>query len=89
MFDYERQMFSCISNLLVATSNPLHVGKGKFCNIIASSMQFLRDLRDFFQVMFKIQVQQTDEDDDVQDGGNKVLLSCVGVSFTNINKTMV
>ena len=56
--------------------------------LFISRIQFLRHLKDFFQVMFKIQVQQAD--DGSQHGGkSKVLLSCVGVGYTNINKTMV
>ena len=52
-------------------------------------IQFLRHLKDFFQVMFKIQAQTKDANDDSRTGGeSKVLLSCVGVGFTNINKTM-
>ena len=54
----------------------------------ANSIQFLRHLKEFFGVMFKIQAQQTD-DESATGGEAKVLLSCVGVGYTNINKTMV
>jgi len=46
-------------------------------------------LKEFFGVMFKIQAQQSDESDGRTGGESKVLLSCVGVGYTNINKTMV
>ena len=40
--------------------------------------------------MFKIQAQKSEDDDDRKTGAeSKVLLSCVGVCYTNINKTMV
>lgn len=55
----------------------------------ANSIQFLRHLKEFFGVMFKIEAQQTDDDDRATGRENKVLLSCVGVGYTNINKTMV
>ena len=54
-----------------------------------NSIQFLRHLKEFFGVMFKIQAQQSDGDDGSTSGETKVLLSCVGVGYTNINKTMV
>lgn len=54
-----------------------------------NSIQFLRHLKEFFGVMFKIEAQQTDDDNRETGGENKVLLSCVGVGYTNINKTMV
>ena len=38
--------------------------------------------------MFKIQAQQSGDDGSIG-GETKVLLSCVGVGYTNINKTMV
>ena len=53
------------------------------------SIQFLRHLKEFFGVMFKIQAQQSDDDNSVAGGESKILLSCVGAGYTNINKTMV
>lgn len=54
-----------------------------------NSIQFLRHLKEYFGVMFKIQAQQSDGDGGSTDGETKVLLSCVGAGYTNINKTMV
>ena len=53
------------------------------------SIQFLRHLKEFFGVMFKIQAQQSDDDNSVAGGESKILLSCVGAGYTNINKTGV
>lgn len=55
------------------------------------TIQFLRHLKEFFGVMFKIQAQKPEDDDDDRRTGaeSKVLLSCVGVCYTNINKTMM
>lgn len=49
---------------------------------------FLRHLRDFFGITFKVSNPQQDEEDedDTGYGSNKVLLTCVGIGYTNINK---
>ncbi|XP_076239357.1 RNA terminal phosphate cyclase 1 [Calliopsis andreniformis] len=44
-------------------------------------IQFLRDLRDFFGIVFKIEPLK--EEDEVLD---QVVLTCVGVGYTNISK---
>ena len=54
-----------------------------------NSIQFLRHLKEFFGVIFKIQAKQSDDDNSVAGEESKILLSCVGVEYTNINKTMV
>ena len=53
------------------------------------SIQFLRLLKELFGVMFKMQAQQRDDDNSVAGGESKILLSCVGAGYVNINKTMV
>ena len=53
------------------------------------SSQFFRHMKVFFGVMFKIQAQQSDDDNSVAGGESKILLSCVGAGYTNINKNMV
>ncbi|XP_062845168.1 RNA 3'-terminal phosphate cyclase-like protein [Trichomycterus rosablanca] len=50
------------------------------------TIEFLRHIRDFFQIMFKIEQQKLDEDE--QKGGEKVLMTCVGAGYTNISKTI-
>lgn len=44
-------------------------------------MQFLRDLKDFFGIVFKLEPYK--EEDEILD---QVILTCVGVGYTNINK---
>ena len=51
-----------------------------------NSIQFLRHLKEFFGVMFKIQAKQSDDDNSVAGEESKILLSCVGAQYTNINK---
>lgn len=54
------------------------------------TIRFLRNLKKFFGVVFKVDVEKKD----VDDVGNKrglnatLLLSCVGIGFTNMNRTM-
>ncbi len=54
-------------------------------------MQFLRHLKDFFEIVFKIDADKTEnpdgEDaDSQQNGGKKVLLTCVGAGYRNLGK---
>lgn len=49
-------------------------------------IEFLRHIRDFFQIMFKIEVQKPLEDE--RKGGDKVLMTCVGVGYSNISKSL-
>lgn len=51
-----------------------------------SRIEFIRHIRDFFQIMFKIEVQKPCDDE--RKGGDKVLMTCVGVGYSNINKTL-
>ncbi|XP_077982043.1 RNA 3'-terminal phosphate cyclase-like protein, partial [Glandiceps talaboti] len=53
------------------------------------TIQFLRHVRDFFHVMFKIDTKSADEDESKMIGGDKVLLSCLGVGFSNLSKTIL
>lgn len=53
---------------------------------VSCRIEFLRHIRDFFQIMFKIEQQNGDEDE--RKGGEKVLMTCVGAGYTNISKTL-
>ena len=55
-------------------------------------IQFLRHIRDFFQVMFKIDVvkEETEEgEEELRLGGDKIVLTCVGAGFRNLNKVIL
>ncbi|XP_022248586.1 RNA 3'-terminal phosphate cyclase-like protein [Limulus polyphemus] len=51
------------------------------------TMSFLRHMKDFLQIMFKLEVQKkNDEEENLQLGTDKVILTCVGIGFTNLSK---
>lgn len=57
-----------------------------FLPFFFNSIGMLRHIRDFFQVIFKFDKLKTDGDSDLKTGGDKLLLTCVGVGFTNLSK---
>ncbi|XP_072023641.1 RNA 3'-terminal phosphate cyclase-like protein [Amphiura filiformis] len=79
--------------LLLMTLGETDVSKIQMGPLSPYTIQFLRHIRDFFQLMFKIEVDKSTSNDDMDQaerlGGDKVLLTCVGVGFTNINKTIL
>lgn len=49
---------------------------------------FLRNLREFFGITFKIEHYENEEDQGGT-GGMKVLLTCVGIGYSNISKRTI
>uniref|UniRef100_A0A8C5H1T2 RNA 3'-terminal phosphate cyclase-like protein n=2 Tax=Gouania willdenowi TaxID=441366 RepID=A0A8C5H1T2_GOUWI len=72
--------------LLLMTLGQQDVSKVLLGPLSPYTIEFLRHIRDFFQIMFKIEVQKPLEDE--RKGGDKVLLTGVGVGYSNINKTL-
>ena len=55
-------------------------------------IQLLRHIKDFFGIMFKLDTEQILNSEDGGEqalGGDKVLLTCVGVGFRNISKVIL
>ncbi|GFO01211.1 RNA 3'-terminal phosphate cyclase-like protein [Plakobranchus ocellatus] len=66
------------------------------------SIQFLRHIRDFFQVVFNIKVDKKTtsaargdgtnegegEEEELKIGGDKLILTCVGVGYSNVSKAI-
>ena len=58
------------------------------------TVHFLRHLKDSFQVVFRLETfnssptgePDTDLDEELNMGANKVVATCVGVGFTNLSK---
>lgn len=72
--------------LLFMTLGQQDVSKVLLGPLSPYTIEFLRHIRDFFQIMFKIEVQKPSEDE--RKGGDKVLMTCVGVGYSNISKTL-
>ncbi|XP_071563374.1 RNA 3'-terminal phosphate cyclase-like protein isoform X1 [Temnothorax nylanderi] len=77
----------CIdSSFQSMTAAFMALGKKDICKVIIGPLtpamiQFLRDLRDFFGVTFKIEQQIKEGEDETQ-----VRLTCLGIGYTNISK---
>ena len=59
--------------------------------ILCYRVQYLRHIRDFFGLVFKIDVHKSgfgSENDDLMVGGDKVLLTCTGIGFRNLSKVV-
>ncbi|XP_046753307.1 RNA 3'-terminal phosphate cyclase-like protein [Diprion similis] len=52
-----------------------------------AAIQFLRDLRDFFGIVFKIDMVSSDET--IVEEPSLVLLTCVGIGYSNINRRVM
>lgn len=53
------------------------------------TIHFMQHLREFFNITFKLDNPQEDADEDNDDGipgANKVLITCVGIGYINMNK---
>lgn len=60
------------------------------------TVQYLRHIRDFFGLVYKIDVRQPSfgsdnvlQEDDLMMGGDKVMLTCSGVGFRNLSKVVL
>lgn len=62
------------------------------------TVHFLQHLREFFSITFNLDNPKTDEDDDDNEnensnkklpGATKVLLTCVGIGYTNMGKKTI
>ncbi|OQR67702.1 RNA 3'-terminal phosphate cyclase protein-like [Tropilaelaps mercedesae] len=76
--------------LLLMALGPTDVSKYQLGPLTPYTIQFLRHLRDFFGITFKIGQDKVLAADDDQDalrlGGDKVLLTCLGVGYLNLSK---
>ncbi|XP_075452959.1 RNA 3'-terminal phosphate cyclase-like protein isoform X1 [Ascaphus truei] len=71
--------------LLLMTLGQPDVSKILLGPLSPYTIEFLRHLRSFFQIMFKIESKTCDED---RKGGEKALLTCVGIGFSNLSRTI-
>ncbi|XP_041116749.1 RNA 3'-terminal phosphate cyclase-like protein [Polyodon spathula] len=71
--------------LLYMTLGQQDVSKVLLGPLSLYTIEFLRHLRSFFQTVFKIEALKPEEDGK---GGEKVLMTCVGLGSTNLSKTL-
>nr|XP_005296848.2 RNA 3'-terminal phosphate cyclase-like protein isoform X2 [Chrysemys picta bellii] len=71
--------------LLLMTLGQQDVSKVLLGPLSPYTIEFLRHLRSFFQIMFKIETKPSHEE---LQGGEKVLMTCVGIGFANLSKTI-
>lgn len=72
--------------LLYMTLGQQDVSKALLGPLSPYTIEFLRHIRDFLQIMFKIETKKRVEDE--RKGGDKVLMTCVGIGYTNISKSI-
>ncbi|ESO92599.1 hypothetical protein LOTGIDRAFT_216688 [Lottia gigantea] len=66
------------------------VSKIQIGQLTPYSIHFLRHIKEYFQLMFKIDpVQVAEEEEDLQIGGEKLLLTCVGIGYSNVSKAIL
>lgn len=53
------------------------------------TITFLQHLKEFFGITFKLEHFLPPNEDDVIPGADKVLLTCVGIGYTNLNKKQI
>lgn len=70
--------------LLLMTLGQQDVSKVLLGPLSPYTIEFLRHLKSFFQIMFKIETKSCEE----LKGGDKVLMTCVGIGFSNLSKTL-
>ncbi|XP_062333528.1 RNA 3'-terminal phosphate cyclase-like protein [Osmerus eperlanus] len=72
--------------LLYMTLGQQDVSKALLGPLSPYTIEFLRHVRDFFQIMFKIETRKPLDDE--RKGGDKVLMTCVGAGYANISKSI-
>lgn len=82
--------------LLLAAMGPRDVSKVVLGPLSNYTVHFLRHLKDFFQLVYKLETfnalnstettENEIDEDELQMGVNKVVATCVGVGYTNLSK---
>jgi len=83
---------SCAQSLaaLYMSMGPTDVSKFLVGPLSPYTVQYLRHTRDFLDLMFKLETKndedETESDADLQTGADKVVMTCVGIGFSNLSK---
>ncbi|XP_069125850.1 RNA 3'-terminal phosphate cyclase-like protein isoform X1 [Argopecten irradians] len=66
------------------------VSKVQMGTLSQYTIQFLRHIRDFLHIMFKVEAEvKKDDEEELQTGGEKLTLTCVGVGYSNVSKAIM
>lgn len=49
----------------------------------------MKHIKDFFQVIFKVDEQKNEEEEELKLGGEKLILTCVGIGYSNVSKAIL
>jgi len=71
--------------LLLAALGPKDVARVVTGPLTDFTINFLKHLKDFFEVVFKFE-NYSNEDDELSLGAEKILHTCVGVGYVNLSK---
>merc|ERR1711915_892221 len=72
---------------LYMSMGPTDVSKYLVGPLSPYTVQYLRHIRDFLDLMFKLETKKRDEDEeDLNVGADKVVMTCVGIGFSNLSK---
>ncbi|XP_069700303.1 RNA 3'-terminal phosphate cyclase-like protein [Periplaneta americana] len=72
---------------LFMTMAPKDISKCLMGPLSPYTIQFLRHLKDFFGHSFKLEsYKKSEEEEELNTGANKVLITCLGIGFTNLSK---
>ena len=75
---------------LFMTMSPKDVSKCLLGPLSPYTIQFLRHLRDFFGHTFKLEShKKSEEEEELNMGTHKVVITCMGIGFTNLSKRAV
>jgi len=72
---------------LFMSVGPTDVSKFLVGPLSPYTVQFLRHIRDFLDIMFKLETYKKEEEEEsLKTGTDKVVFTCVGVGFSNLSK---
>ncbi|GBN57179.1 RNA 3'-terminal phosphate cyclase-like protein [Araneus ventricosus] len=79
--DSNNQSLACLFMAL----GPTDVSKFKTGPLSPYTIQFLRHIEDFLQLRMKL---ETEKDENLQLGTHKVIVTCVGIGFSNMSRSV-
>jgi len=79
---------SCAQSLasLFMCLGPADVSKFLIGPLSPYTVQYLKHIKDFLDVMFKLETKANTEEEELLLGADKVLMTCVGTGYSNISK---